>query len=406
MKKSDAQAVDLPNGRECSSPKEAQKPTQEEFGPAKVEEPEHLTLETETEDVTTGVVRLLKPTKIPSGYQKMVRAKIEGGVEGGLLLFTPGTLDAELAMPDSMVELNQGKCLTLIMENHGRETLHLRKGVTLGDVTPVTEVAGTERDGSPGAWTEDGSVRMFTTGEDPLADREAKLLFQLELQIEHLTPEQQQQLTEFITSYADVFALDSSELGTTDVVTIQVTTPHLDRRTPFALRNTISEMVSEMLAQGVIKPSQSPWASPVVLVRKKDGGVRFCVDYRGLNRVTKLDKFPLPRIDDTLDLLAGAGYFTTLDLASGYWQVRMDAPSQEKTAFTTYMYSGLYEFQKMLFGLVNAPVMFQRLMEVVLAGVAQKGCLVYLDDVLVIGKSLEEHNANWQQFWIDSGKQG
>ena len=108
----------------------------------------------------------------------------------------------------------------------------------------------------------------------------------------------------------------------------------------------------------MIEPSKSSWASPVVLVTKS---TRFCMDYRKLNAVTKVDVFPLPRIDDSLDLLASTKYFTTLDLAAGYWQVPMDA--QEKTAFSTH--SGLYEFKVMPFGLCNAPA---TLMETVLAG--------------------------------------
>ena len=125
-------------------------------------------------------------------------------------------------------------------------------------------------------------------------------------------------------------------------------------------------------------------------MKKKDGTMRFCVDYRWLNQVTKLDEFPPPRIDDTLDLLAGARHFTTLDMASGYRQVAMEPSAKEKTAFATY--SGLYEFRKMPFGLVNAPATFQRLMVAVLAGLARDGVLVYLDDVLVVGRTLEEHN--------------
>ena len=164
---------------------------------------------------------------------------------------------------------------------------------------------------------------------------------------------------------------------------------------PFALRAKVEELVCDMLDQGVIVPSKSLWTSPVVLVCEKSGEMRFCVDYRKLNQVTKLDEFPLPRIDDTLDLLGGALYYTALDLASGYWQVKMEATSQEKTAFSTY--AGLFEFRKMPFGLVNAPATFQRLMEVVLAGLARKICLVYLDDVLVLGRTLDEHNTNLAQ---------
>ena len=112
-----------------------------------------------------------------------------------------------------------------------------------------------------------------------------------------------------------------------------------------------------MQATGVIQPSNSPWASPVVLVRKKDGSHRFCVDYRDVNAVTKKDKFPLPRVDDLLDQLGEAQYFSTLDVASGYWQIRVHPESQPKTAFVTHQ--GLHEFRVMPFGLTNAPSVFQ-----------------------------------------------
>ena len=139
----------------------------------------------------------------------------------------------------------------------------------------------------------------------------------------------------------------------------------------------------------------SPWASPIVLVAKKDGSTRFCVDYRKLNLITKLDVYPLPQIDKSLALLCGTKFFTSLDLASGYWQVGMAADSREKTAFTTQ--HGLYEFKVMPFGLCNAAATFQHLMETVLAGLASDKCLVYLDDNLVIGSSFEEHLANLRE---------
>ncbi|GFX38676.1 hypothetical protein TNCV_4187651 [Trichonephila clavipes] len=142
----------------------------------------------------------------------------------------------------------------------------------------------------------------------------------------------------------------------------------------------------------VIEPSSSPWASPIVLVRKKDGSTRLCVDYRRLNDVTKKDSYPLPRIDDTLDILAGNTWFSTLDLKSVYWQVELQHDDKDKAALTTGQ--GLWQFQVMLFGLCNVPATFERLMEKVLGGLSYKACLVYLDGIIMVGRSFEEHLKN------------
>ena len=148
-------------------------------------------------------------------------------------------------------------------------------------------------------------------------------------------------------------------------------------------------MYTKMLEQGTIQPSVSPWAAPVVLVKKKDGTERFCVDYRKLNSVTRRDSHPIPHVQDTLECLHGASYFSCLDLRSGYWQVEVDDESKPKTAFTTH--NGLFEFRKMLFSLANAPSTFQRLMHAVLRGLQYDICLVYLDDIIIFSRAFDDH---------------
>ena len=124
------------------------------------------------------------------------------------------------------------------------------------------------------------------------------------------------------------------------------------------------------------------------MVKKKDGSNRFCVDYRKLNDITIKDAYPLPRIDESLDQLAGSKWFSCLDLNAGYWQVETDPKDREKTAFTSR--KGLYEFNVMPFGLCNAPATFERLMETILAGLHWQICLIYLDDVIVTGKTFQD----------------
>ena len=160
-------------------------------------------------------------------------------------------------------------------------------------------------------------------------------------------------------------------------------------RLPASLKDTVNSQIQDMLDTGVIQPSCSPWASPVVMVKKKDGTWRFCVDYRKVNAITHHDAYPLPCIDATLDSLTGSTLFTTLDLASGYWQVELESSDKEKTAFSTT--KGYFEFNVMPFGLTNAPATFQRLMECVLAGISGELCLAYLDDIIVFSTTFEEH---------------
>ena len=156
-----------------------------------------------------------------------------------------------------------------------------------------------------------------------------------------------------------------------------------------AERRTIHDEVEKMLKKGIIQPSESPWSSPVVLVKKKDGNWRFCVDYRRLNRITKKDVYPLPRIDDTLDSLRGSSFFSSMDLCSGYWQIEVDEADREKTAFITP--EGLYEFKVMPFGLCNAPATFERMMDNLLRHLKWTMCLCYLDDIVVFSESFEDH---------------
>ena len=209
----------------------------------------------------------------------------------------------------------------------------------------------------------------------------------------HLNEKDRIKLAQSLSEFSDVF---DDKLDTCNVTSHKINTgrstpiKQRPRRLPYAYREEADQQIQEMLANGIITPSVSPWSSPIVLVRKKNGDLRFCVDYRKLNQITDNDSHPLPLISDLLDSVKDAKYFSLLDLRSGYWQIPVAQEDRAKTAFVTQ--NGLYEFTRMPFGLKTAPATFQRAMEVILAGLTFEICLCYLDDVIVFGKTLTEHN--------------
>ena len=212
---------------------------------------------------------------------------------------------------------------------------------------------------------------------------------------QNLDTNQQHRLANILLQYADLFPAPGSTLtGHTDAVEHEIDTSYsapiccAPRRMSLQKMEKEEECVADMLTGGQIEARDSSWSSQVVLVTKKDGGTRFCVDYRPLNDVTVKDAYPLPRIDDTLDMLAGKQWFSTLVLASGYWQVSLSQEARIKTAFA--IHSGLFQFRVMPFGLCNAPATFERLMDRVLQGLRWSCCLVYLDDIISFGSTFDD----------------
>ena len=236
-------------------------------------------------------------------------------------------------------------------------------------------------------------VNLMGAEEEEVSDMEVRIDKMCGDQ--NLTAEQRRKLKTFIQQNADSFAWDDDKLGYTDLLPHKITLttdrpvaqPY--RRIPPTQLQEVREHLDDLLKKDIIRPSTSPYAAPIVIVRKKNGTIRCCCDYRRLNDVTVKDAFPLPRMDECIDALSGAKYFSTLDLASGYHQVMMNEDDRHKTAFTTPF--GLYEWTRLPFGLANAPAHFSRLMQYVMHDHLFQVMLVYLDDLLVYADSFEEH---------------
>ena len=306
-------------------------------------------------------------------------------------LVEPNSEDRDAAIvARAMVNPGAGE-IPIRLLNPRSETVTVQKGAPVAVMEPLPEEDVNTVSTS--------SVQQVPSHE--VLEQKKQQLWQIVLDIgEKISTEEQQQLYAVLLEHADLFAGGTNDFGRTSKIKHGINTGDAApvrqqvRRIPPVRREEARKLLSDMVKEDVIQPSSSPWASPIVLVPKKDGTVRFCVDYRKVNALTRKDAYPLPRVDDTLDTLSGSKWFSTLDLISGYWQVEVEEKDREKTAFCTP--DGLFEFKVMPFGLCNAPATFQRLMDMVLAGLQWTNCLVYLDDVIVVGRTFEEHLQNLQ----------
>jgi len=283
---------------------------------------------------------------------------------------TPG-MPKHLLIARSLSHVSNECDVTCQVVNVGPESVELHKGTRIAQFTQRANVF----------FLETTETAIHPEGADLMtADVQAnQWAADIDLSQTDLEERQKCELLHVLKEFSDVFATQNGPLGRTSLVKHAVSTegPPIRqplRRLPVALKDVVQDEVNKMLQQGVVQPSKSPWSSPVVMVMKKDGSWRFCVDFRKVNAVTHKDAYPLPRIDATLESLSGCQYFTTLDLASGYWQVELEEGDKEKTAFSTP--DGHFEFNVMPFGLTNAPATFQRLMQCVLAGMTMEQCLV------------------------------
>lgn len=342
----------------------------------------------------TSAIRLHKDVILQPHTEHIVWGEAVNPCPGKEAVLNPMYLPPQDVMVAAAL-VNMDAQVPVRIANFSDNQVKLKAGLFLGDMvesiprrlTPSQE-ARREVDTQ-----EDFQINLLSSGGPPeipsylqdLQNRSSE-----ELEEDHKT-----MLTSVLSKYENVFARNDTDLGHFSAVKHRINTGNARpirqpaRRTPLGFEGEEEKHLETMLAAGIVEPSQSDWASPVVLVRKKDGSVRWCIDYRRLNAVTEKDAYPLPKIEECLDTLSGATLFSTLDLQSGYWQVEMQPEDRSKTAFITK--HGLFQHTRMPFGLCNAPGTFQRAMELALRGLQWKTLLIYLDDIIIVSASFQDH---------------
>ena len=255
-------------------------------------------------------------------------------------------------VPRTVVKVDTDKSMPLKILNVSAQEVTIPKETDLGTLFTISNKG-------------DGLYEVIEDG-DVSPEQQTRgavdITRQLKIYNADLSETGKRELTRLVEAFSDIFSKHDSDIGRTSLMKHHIETgdakpiKQRPRRIPLKLREEVEKQKDKMLQDGIIEPSSSPWCSPIVLARKKDGSFRFCVDLRAVNSVTQNLPHPLPRIDDALDSLTEARYFSTLDMASGYWQVDLADEDKEKTAFTTGR--GLHQFRTMAFGLKMQDLLF------------------------------------------------
>ena len=369
-----------------------------------------------------GQVSVGRRVVVPPHSVCRVIGKVQSNLKGTCMLI-PNCPNDTVAIPYTAVNVHD-KTIPIQVTNLSDSFITLKKDSPLGSLEEVSVLEGFEpavqnirattvdpipnQDDSATEGLKDSPVDEFPESLDPLSIQEELQTVQDQMpayikdmfmqSCDNLTDEQSINFGKVLIEYADIFAKDDTDLGLFTSVQHSMNTGDADpikqrmRKVPKAFADEEESHLQKMLDCGVIEPSNSAWASPSVLIRKKDGSIRWCIDYREVNAVTKKDAYPLPLIEECLDALEGTQFMSTLDLQSGYWQIEMKPEDRPKTAFVTKY--GLYEFCRMPFGLCNAPATFQRAMQLVFRGMTWREVLTYIDDLNIMGKDFEDHLQN------------
>ena len=345
------------------------------------------------------VVRVTSKCLVPPFGHKVIHGRVGLVLQGykmnvmthGLEKRSP-LLPLGLEMQSAYATLATGSGrVPVVLRNNTKDWLEIKKGTPIARMVAANLVPRVIN-----AISAKGRDLASTLTE---AERQDLLLDKLDLSgLEEWPTEQAEKARGLLKEYHDIFFLEKQDMGHTKAAEHKIilkdpdTPPFKERfrRIPPPQLDEVRDHLKLMLDAGVIRPSNSPWCNAVVLVRKKDGSLRFCIDFRKLNSLTVKDSHPLPRICEMLESLAGAAHYSTFDMNSGFWQVPMSPESKQYTAFTLGS-MGLYECESMPFGLCNALPTFQRLMLNCLGELNLTYCLIYLDDVIVFSHTEEEH---------------